>query len=118
MLVLYPNLPLPIVNRNKQTGAKRHAQKQTREHDVRGEDKDVHDREEELKRMLKEAEQRCQDLREGLERARALSGRQESMSTGPPSPDSLSVEPAVLEGMGLAPLSAKVRGSSPALFDA
>eukprot|EP00752_Nemacystus_decipiens_P007705 g6888.t1 len=57
---------------------------QARAHANQGEDKEVHDREEELRSKLKEAEQRCRELQESMEKVREAGKRRGSIVAPPP----------------------------------
>lgn len=62
----------------------RRTQEQAKAHAREGEDKEVHDREEELRAKLREAEQRCQELQESMEKVREAGKRRGSIAVVPP----------------------------------
>ncbi|CAM9538449.1 unnamed protein product [Scytosiphon promiscuus] len=57
---------------------------QAKAHAREGEDKEVHEREEELRAKLREAEQRCHELQESMEKVREAGKRRGSIAVAPP----------------------------------
>lgn len=88
-----------------------HDQERAQAHGVNGEDKEVHDREEELKRMLRDAEQRCRDLRNGIERAERKTGKRESTAISVPPTSPVASSPKA-ERINLNPVGTQVTKSS------
>ncbi|CAM9640609.1 unnamed protein product [Pylaiella littoralis] len=83
---------------------------QAKAHAQEGEDKEVHDREEELQAKLKEAQQRCLQLQEDMEKVREAGKRRGSIIVPPPAAGP--ADPEALDAMGLPKLNVDVNAST------
>ncbi|CAM9770841.1 unnamed protein product, partial [Ectocarpus sp. 6 AP-2014] len=85
---------------------------QAKAHAKEGEDKEIHDREEELRAKLREAEQRCLDLQSNMEKVREAGKRRGSIIVPPPPSGASAGGAEALDDMGLPKLSVDVNPST------